>query len=418
MRACSAGFLNGSPVFGAHGRRMFVGFATIVSMDDLYLLIDDALAAGKPLALSTVIGRRGSLPMSRRAKMIVGGDGSMAGTVGGGCLEAEVYAAARRVLETGYPVIGRYLLTEVEQGTEGHICGGTVTILTEPLLPEGTTPLLYARLRRLAGSGRGAVIATQLPVGKAIEPGPGCGVARGGRRLLVEDDGSSHGDLDGALADSIVIHCSTALQRGQPAVVEADGGETAASSRSAPRFFIDPLVPAPTVVIFGAGHCGRAIGRVAKLAGFHVLLLDDRADFADAERVPWADSVRVVQFDRVLEELTLDDRHYLVIVTRGHQHDFALLRQLIGKPCAYLGMIGSKRKKLIFLEKLSQQGVPQEQLAKLISPMGLPIEADTPEEIAIAVVAEMIGVRRQAPLLAAADSHRWLPGGSPPPAAG
>ena len=362
-------------------------------MDELLKSVATTLEDGEPVALSTVIRRRGSLPMSRRARMLVRQDGSTQGTVGGGCLEAEVYATARQVLETGYPVVRTYHLTEIEEGIHGHVCGGTVTILTEALLPQGPTTALYGRLQELVEGGRAAALATRLPSSDGLPADPSCGLRRGGERWLVDDNGATGGDGfvdEGRLTEE----CRRVLAAGEPSLVRTGSVGVTDGSGDDGGFFVDPIFPLPRVTILGAGHCGRAIGKLADSCGFSVTMLDDRPAFADPEVLPWAASVRVVDFKRPLGRVQFDDRQYLVIVTRGHEHDLTILRQLIDKRCAYLGMIGSERKKHLFFKRLRAEGFTDDQLQRLRSPMGLPIAADTPQEIAVAVVGEMIAVRR------------------------
>ena len=354
-------------------------------MDDLLPAIEAELRSGQSVALSTVIGRRGSLPMSHRARMLVRADGSTEGTVGGGCLEAEVWAVSRRVLEQGRASVNTYHLTEIEDGIHGHVCGGTVTILTEPLVaegPDGVTLHLYARLRELLESGRGGAVATPLPSDEDGESSP-----NGFPRILVEDQGCANRNVK-ELDSALLQRCWQALQDNEPTVFESEG------ALSPVDYFIDPVVPLPRVVVFGAGHCGRAIAELAGFSGFRVAVVDDRATFADAASMLFADEVHVLKLGGSLEPLALCERDFIVIVTRGHEHDLTVLRQILAGSFRYIGMIGSERKKHLFLQQLASEGYTNEQLATVCSPMGLPIAADTPQEIAVAVVGEMISVRR------------------------
>lgn len=341
-------------------------------MRDIVGALDDALAAGGSAALAMVVGRRGSLPMAHRAKMAVLADGRMLGTIGGGCLEAEVYAIARRLIEAGGGSVDTFHLTEVEEGLGGHVCGGTVTVLTRGLCPDPATREVVSGLRRLVESGGRAVLAA--PMGSAGEPG----------WALIGDQGLLAG---AAIPERIVTAAVRCLGGGTAQRLDGPAGE--------PAYFLEPVEPTPTAVVFGAGHCGRAIARVAALAGFRVLLYDDRPAFVRPQEHPWVDEVSTLDYDTVRAEAFGRDE-YLVIVTRGHEHDLTLLRRLLPAGVAYLGMIGSRRKRLLFERTLREEGATDEQLAALRSPMGLDIGADTPEEIAVAVVAEMIAARRNA----------------------
>lgn len=339
-------------------------------MHELVKALDDALARGEDAALAMVVGRRGSLPMAHRAKMAVFRDGRAEGTVGGGCLEAEVYAIARRLIDSGDGSLDTFHLTEVEDGVQGHVCGGSVTILSRGLRADGGAREMLARLRCMVQGGERGVLVARLG------PGTEAGWALVGERGL---------EAGGPLSPRVVDACQRCLQLGEAQQLPGDQGD--------PDYFLEPVEPTPTAVVFGAGHCGRAIARIAALAGFRVQVHDDRAAFLRPEQLPWADSVSEVDFETLRADAYGRD-HYLVIVTRGHEHDLSILRRLLPAPVAYLGMIGSRRKRLLFERALRQEGIAEERLARLRSPMGLDIGADTPEEIAVAVVAEMIAARR------------------------
>lgn len=364
-------------------------------MDELIRKIDEALRGGERIAISTIVQRHGSLPMGRRARFVVRQDGSALGTIGGGCLEAEVYARAQELLRDGGAHVDTFNLTEIEEGLQGHICGGSVSILTAALLPEPSTVRLFERLHRDAIARRSQVLASRLPSadGVADSQAPDHVLVNSGGDVLVAPAGSVVGDFIG--------RCLEVLAKGEPRIVEMNAGSCCE------RYLAEPLVPRPSAVVFGAGHCGQAIGRLASVAGFRVLMLDDRAHFLSPDQMPFADVIEQIDFDAALESVEVGADPYFVIVTRGHDHDLTLLRQLLPHPSSYLGMIGSKRKRILFERTLTHEGVPAAQLARLRSPMGLPIGAETPEEIAVAVVGEMVAVRRGSePVLQASPRRR------------
>lgn len=344
-------------------------------MRDLLSPLLESLSADRPVVLSMVVRRRGSLPMARCAKMLSTSDGRTHGTVGGGCLEAEVWAVGRDLLSSGGCSLDTFHLTEVEEGLGGHVCGGTVTILSRLLRPEPRTRELVVELRAAVEDERTVGLVTGLPIteGRAGDLGWG---------LVDSEAGWMPDGL--ALTEPIRRRLADRLARPAPATVEDEDRP----------LFLEPLPPTPTALIFGAGHCGKAIGRAASAAGFRVRMFDDREPFLDPEALPWAESRELVDFERAGASLTLASHHYVVIVTRGHEHDLTLLRQLVDGPSAYVGMIGSRRKRLLFERMLREEGIDQPALERVRSPMGLPIGADTPEEIAVAVVGEMIAARR------------------------
>ncbi|MBI2822322.1 MAG: XdhC family protein, partial [Acidobacteria bacterium] len=150
----------------------------------------------------------------------------------------------------------------------------------------------------------------------------------------------------------------------------------------------------PHLVIFGAGHISSSISKTAKLAGFMVTVVDDRSRYASREKFPEADEVVVSEFDRVRDQVKLHSNSYIIIVTRGHGHDQTVLEQVVDAPVKFLGMVGSRRKSKIIFDHLRSRGVSEDLIARVQSPVGLEIGSETPEEIAVSIVAELIAVRK------------------------
>ena len=256
---------------------------------DIYGEIVRLRREGRKCALATIVNARGSIPSYESAKILVREDGSIAGTIGGGCVEAQVLTAAREVIETGKPKCLSFELTQDAAHESGLICGGEVEIFVEPVLPQ------------------------------------------------------------------------------------------------------------PVAFIFGAGHISKSLSKIAALAGFSTVIVDDRESFANRERFPEADEVYAAEYEAVFPNLSINESSYLIIVTRGHKDDLRVLRLAARAPALYVAMIGSKKKVIELVRELEDEGVPRDALDRLHAPMGLDIGAITPEEIAVAVVAEMIAVRRNAP---------------------
>jgi xanthine dehydrogenase accessory factor len=326
--------------------------------------IRSQLLAGRPVAMATVVRRRGSLPMANDAKLLMFGDGSFEGTVGGGCLEAEVYAIGMRLLAEGGASLDEFHLNEVEEGAAGHVCGGTATVFTRAFMPDAETLAFFERAVAAQDLDAPLLVATRLS-----EASPA--------HALVVD-----GSVDACLGET------------DPGAVPTCVSRRTRSSASE-GWFVERVEPAPLLIVFGAGHCGVALGAAATAAGFRVWMLEDRPPFLAAGNMPWAERLRRVDFG-ALPELPLRRGTSLAIVTRGHEHDLTVLRQVMGAPVDYLGMIGSRRKKLLFREILAGEGADLEAFDRLSSPMGLDIGAETPAEIAASVVAELIAVRRAA----------------------
>jgi xanthine dehydrogenase accessory factor len=253
---------------------------------DIYEQIVELRRQGRRGAVATITNVRGSIPSFQTAKMLVRDDGSIAGTIGGGCVEAEVWQAAREVMEEEKPRTLTFNLNNNPKYDTGLVCGGTLEIFIEPVLPPA---LLY---------------------------------------------------------------------------------------------------------IFGAGHVAYNLYKVATIAGFGVVVVDDRASYANRERFPDAREIIADDFEAAIARLDPPESSHIVIVTRGHRDDMRVLLWAVNTRARYLGMIGSRRKTISIYKELEKEGVPAEKFANVHAPVGLEIGAVTPEEIAVSIVAEMIAVRR------------------------
>ena len=349
-------------------------------IEDVFQAALDILQEGKTAALSTIISSKGSLPMSEKSKMLVTPEGTIIGTVGGGCLEADVWTEAREVMEAGKSHIQQFILTEKYAGESGLNCGGIVEILTEPLPQDGRE--IFRALLALKDTGHRGTLVTIL-TDHAQYP-------EGRRKLLMRDDGTTVGSLGDAALEAFVVERGWDIMQGENfAVVDytLDDGETL-------QLFMEPVLPTPTVYVFGGGHVSFFIVRAAKLAGFKVKVIDDRPAFANSERFPQADEALVMEFDQIGERFDFGQDDYVVLVTRGHQHDQYILEQIYACDARYLGMIGSKSKIAKMWKRLESKGIAHTYLDRIHAPIGLNIGADSPEEIAISVVAELILERR------------------------
>ena len=253
---------------------------------DLYEEIVKLRQQGRRGAVATIVNVRGSIPSFKTAKMLVRDDGSIVGTVGGGCVEADVWQAAREVMELERPRTLTFNLNQDPKYDTGLVCGGTLEIFVEPILPPA---LLY---------------------------------------------------------------------------------------------------------IFGAGHVANGLYKIAATAGFDVTIVDDRQAYANRERFPEAAEVIADDFDAVTQRLSISETAYIVIVTRGHRDDMRVLRWAVQTPARYIGMIGSKRKTIAIFRELTGEGLAPELFQRVHAPVGLDIGAVTPEEIAVAITAELIAARR------------------------
>jgi xanthine dehydrogenase accessory factor len=255
---------------------------------DIYEEIVKLRRDGRRGALATIVNVRGSIPSFETAKMLVRDDGSICGTIGGGCVEAEVWQAAREVMESEKPRTLTFNLNNNPRYDTGLVCGGTLEV------------------------------------------------------------------------------------------------------------FVEPVLPAANLYLFGAGHVALSLYRVARIAGFDVTVIDDRESYANRERFPEARDIYAADFDKAMAQLAPSESSFIVIVTRGHRDDMRVLRWAVEQPVRYLGMIGSKRKVLSIYKELEKEGISRQKFERVHAPVGLDIGAITPEEIAVAITAEMIAVRRHA----------------------
>jgi len=337
----------------------------------------ELLDRGEEFALVRVISDKGSTPRAAGAEMIVRRDGSIAGTVGGGLIEATMMKEAaeaiarRRSTTTVFSLTG----TDLASG-EKMVCGGAAEVLI--VYVEGGRTDLRDVCRAVAdiaeGGGR-AWCLTTVPLAEGDEVGF-C--------LLHEDGrvaGSPPADVDQlrAAVGEATRHGSAVLPDGRPLVVEA-------------------IEPASTVFIFGAGHVGAALAPACSAVGFRVAVVDDRVEFASRERFPSADELIVPDsYEVAFEGLRIGGRSFVVIVTRGHTHDFSVLRQSLRTSAAYIGLMASTTKRRRFYDALREDGLGEAEIDRVHSPVGLSIGAETPAELAVSIVAEMIAVRAALP---------------------
>ena len=271
-------------------------------MRDVYEAALRAAGAGEPAALVTVIATEGSTPQKAGAKMVVYADGRIVGTIGGGCVEAEMIRRARHAIGERRTQLAAYDLTPDQAGEDGLVCGGRMQV------------------------------------------------------------------------------------------------------------FIEPLEGVPTLLLFGAGHVAQPLARLAKSVGFRVEVTDDRAKFANAERFPEADLILVEPFTDAAAKMTLARSSYAVVVTRGHKGDADALQAVLSKGLRFVGLLGSRPKAVHVMAELEERGVAPEALAEIHVPLGVEIGAQSPEEIAVSILAQLIAVRRGVDPAAVRPMKMELPG--------
>ncbi len=334
------------------------------------------LEQGKSLALCTIIERHGSVPREIGARMLVRPDGSISGTVGGGIGEYEIIQDAREALRQGRSQIREYSLAG-EQGLDSPaICGGRFKVLIAVWQPE--THLALAR-EMAADSSRAE---TRLLLETLPDPAGG-DTGDTNERALYSLEGeqlAGSANLPSQLATELIAKTGETTE---PQIVTL-AGRPALLSR---------LTPPPQMVIFGGGHLALPLAEMAGWCRFSVTVIDDRPEFSSRKRFPDADRVITAPMEDVRGLFTPSPNLWHVLITREHKHDYTLLKQLLGTEYAYLGMIGSRRRTAKVKQRLIDEGFEADEIARLHSPIGLSIGAQTPAEIAVSIMAEIIAVR-------------------------
>src|SRR5438128_593307 len=359
-------------------------------MRDLLAELTAVLSQGRDCVYCSVVDTRGSTPQKAGAAMLVFADGGQRGTLGGGCVEAEVKQRALGLLvNSGPDEVASFCLDDNYGWDDGLICGGRMSMLVDPLVdphgkvqiqdPEGLpapSPVrsYYQTFHDLVEKGQGCTEAV------VIKEGLGPAV---GSRYLFDVEGKLAASLgDGPVADSLAQNLIPLARRPRP------------FSHHGIAYL--PILPRITLLIVGGGHVGQAVARLAAEVDFDICVLDDRERYASRERFPTARRLLIGDIGAALKELVRSEigpSTYCLIVTRGHSHDEEALYHLAGTPAGYVGMIGSKRKIKLIFEDLIAKGIPAEVLGKVHAPLGFDIGSQTVPEIAVSIVAELIACR-------------------------
>jgi xanthine dehydrogenase accessory factor len=338
---------------------------------------------GRDVAIATVVRTQGSTPQVAGAKLIVTDDprGRAAGTLGGGCVEADAIEAARGVLASGGRSLRAYELTEDLAWNTGLVCGGTMWILAErgsdALGAEGQS-MLEALVQAATGGTPIAIVTRLHRRGRELSFAG---------RLFVDADGRVTGAFgDAAQQLRAVAAAVEQIRHGTPRVVVLDDEHEA---------LIEPVAPRPRLFVAGGGHVALAIARQAQLLDFDVTVLEDRPEFADPARFGGA---TVLQGDVPATIASLDYgwNSFLVVATRGHKLDADCVLAAARANVKYIGLLGSRRKTVLIADMLREQGVPEDRIGAIHAPVGLDLGGRTPAEIALSVLSEITQERYQA----------------------
>ena len=360
-------------------------------MRELLAELNQALDAGRDCVYCSVVETRGSTPQKAGAAMLVFPDGRQVGTLGGGCVEAEVKRQALKTLSddgAGKTEVLTFNLDDNYGWDDGLICGGRMSILADPMTARAAQKLraYYGHFRKVVEAGDGCTEAVVV----ASEPGK----APIGSRYLFDAQGVLIDQLADAAPPDQVRQGLTPLAK-RPKANHQHG------------IAYVPVLPRVTLLIVGGGHVGQAVAKLGADVDFEVWVLDDRDAYANRTRFPTAQRHLVGDIGQQLQALQpeITPSVYALIVTRGHGHDEEALYHLAKANAGYVGMIGSKRKIKLIYEDLLARGVPQAALERVHAPLGFDIGSQTVPEIAVSIVAELIACRNRGATIAEARIH-------------
>ena len=346
-------------------------------MRDVIRQLISSLHAGRELAFCRLVETRGSTPQKAGALMLVHADGSQAGTLGGGCVEAEVKRRALTVLAAGTADVATFQLDSDYGWDDGLICGGRMQILIEPL-GGSISDDYFQELARLVEQGIGLTEAVVFDAASSGLVAPTSYLFDEHQRLVVSLRTASEGD---PVPPLILEQLRPLVDR--PRAYAANGVA-----------FL-PLLPRCRLVIVGGGHVGQAVADLAADLEFDVWVVDDREEYVSEERFPRAEKRVGGSVDQVLPNLEISPNTYCLIVTRGHNHDQEALYHLAERGARYVGLIGSRRKIKLIFENLVGEGIREESLARVYAPLGIDIGSQTVPEIAVSICAELVAHRNR-----------------------
>ncbi len=337
------------------------------------------LDTGKPCVLATVVRTKGSTPQKAGAMLLVREDGTAVGTLGGGCVEGDIWFAAREILRNeGGPEFKDYYLNEDIAARDGLVCGGTMYFYLEPFRePDDFSDIGHELLSAYDGGEPAALATVVRSEGDTVQLGA---------KLLLRSDGSIVGSIGTAELDETALEVA--------ARVASVGANEAVTLDDKTELFVEGFTTPPTLVMVGGGHVGKATADLAHRLGYRVYIVDDREDFANPERFPYAQETIVTPYTDWATHLDVNVNSFIVVASRGHWFDDVALESALTTRARYIGLLGSRRKTLMIYQRLLQLGIPRERLADVRAPIGLDIGALEPEELAVSIMSEIIMARR------------------------
>ena len=348
-------------------------------MKKLICNIHQHLKNGNSLILASIVKSSGSTPRSSGSKMAVYHDGSIDGTIGGGLVEALIQRAAAEIFETspGSVSFKDFDMSNSLAANADMICGGHVSVMMEHLPADKKTIHAYSALEEFLRKGQKAVMFICMD---------NSDLSSVSSRFVLRADTAELPEIKSMTAHELSIMKTSSFSSGVPVINEV-GSE---------RIIAESYHPQEDLFIFGAGHVSRPTAELASSVNFRTTVIDDRSDFANAERFPKVDQLIVIpDFKDSFTDIEVTENSYIIIVTRGHLHDKTVLEQALRTSARYIGMIGSSSKRNAIYDALRKEGVSQVDIDRCHCPIGLEIGAQTPEEISVSILAELIQIRSE-----------------------
>nr|WP_288829402.1 XdhC/CoxI family protein [uncultured Clostridium sp.] len=344
-------------------------------MDDIYEKMNVLLRDRQDFAVATIVSKSGSAPREAGTKMIVKRDFTLIGSIGGGMLEAMVTKLSSGVFASREFVIKDFILIDKKDSSIDMVCGGGVKVLIEYVDPyDADAVSIYQKAGELKKQGLEFVLITKVHMDIPFITGKDKWICTETAFYGTEDHDVQR--ITKSIREDF-NHIETELQ-------EEEG-----------RYLIEPFYRFERVCIIGAGHIAQKIAGITKELGFYTVVVDDRKEFANKKRFQTADEVRALSsLDNLSNKIIINHDSYIIIVTRGHSYDMKVLAQMLKTNAKYIGVIGSSKKRDYTYQELLQEGFTKEEVKRIYCPIGLKIHAETPEEIAVSIAAELIKVRR------------------------
>lgn len=345
-------------------------------MFQIYDIASELIDKRESFVLATILHKNGSAPRRRGSKMIIKEDYSIIGTIGGGLFEALTVKLSKEVFDNKRSIIKNLDLSTEGGGSLEIVCGGELKVLMEYVDAENNNiAKIYKCSSNLRKQGINFSIVTKIESKDEI-------LHNSCKWICTETD--FHGE-ESDIVQPIFQKIRENFKEVAVQVLMTNNE----------KYLVEPVLNCETIYLFGAGHVSQKLAEVMKMLNFKIVVLDDRREFANKERFKTADKIIILSaFDDILKHIEINDQSYVVIITRGHAYDKDILAQALKTNAKYIGMIGSRAKRNFIYNQLKDEGYAQNELDKVFCPIGLEISAQTPEEIAISIAAELIKIRR------------------------